>query len=126
MNRAPEKRNPPGGRACFNSRTGEGRQEKHSANRSLPNNWRDRLPPPAVYYGAVIERLSRPNATGWAQGKCPLHDDSNASLSVHVSDERGCWRCFAGCGGGDMVSFHMRRTGLAFREAVRDLLGVRA
>ena len=30
--------------------------------------------------------------------------------------------CFAGCGKGDLVGFHMRLKGLAFREAVRDLV----
>ena len=39
--------------------------------------------------------------------------------------ERGGWRCFAGCGGGDLVGFHMRLRGLGFRAAVRELLEVR-
>lgn len=90
----------------------------------LPANWRDRLPDPGDYYRAHVERLTGPNATGWAQGRCPFHDDKNASLSVHVTGERGHWRCFASCGGGDLVSFHMRLTGLEFVAAVRDLLGL--
>ena len=53
---------------------------------------------------------------------CPFHEDRNASLSVKVVDARGHWRCFAGCGAGDLVAFHMRRTGKAFQEAVADLL----
>jgi hypothetical protein len=89
---------------------------------SLPRNWRDRLPEPDRYYGARIADLSEPNATGWAQGTCPLHEDRNASLSVHVSHPRGTWRCSASCGGGDLVGFHMRLTGKPFAEAVRDLL----
>lgn len=84
--------------------------------------WRDRLPDPASYYSAHVVKLSRPNATGWAQGRCPFHDDGSASLSVQVTDSRGGWRCFAGCGGGDLVGFHMRRTGKPFKEAVADLL----
>lgn len=92
---------------------------------NIPHNWRDRLPDPAVYYAAHVAKLSRPNATGWAQGTCPLHDDHNASLSVHVANERGGWRCFAGCGGGDLVGFHMKLRGLDFKTAVRDLIGVR-
>ena len=91
----------------------------------LPSNWRDRLPVPAIYYAAQVAKLSRPNATGWAQGTCPLHDDHNASLSVQVGRERGGWRCFAGCGGGDLVGFHMLLRGLDFAAAVRDLIGVR-
>ena len=90
--------------------------------RQLPANWRDRLPDPATYYAAHIAKLSRPNPSGWAQGKCPFHDDGTASLSVHVSDERGCWRCFAGCGSGDLVAFHVRMTGESFKDAVANLL----
>lgn len=89
----------------------------------LPDNWRDRLPDPGVYYGQTIIKLGRVNSSGWAQGKCPFHEDTAASLSVRVAD-RGNWKCFAGCGGGDLVSFHMQRTGMTFVEAVRDLLGV--
>lgn len=91
----------------------------------LSHNWRDRLPDPATYYAKHIAKLSRPNATGWAQGTCPLHDDHNASLSVCVTAPRGCWRCFASCGGGDLVGFHMKLRGLDFKAAVRELIGAR-
>lgn len=92
----------------------------------VPANWRDRLPDPESYYRAHVAKLGKVNATGWAQGACPFHDDRNASLSVNLRDERGGWRCFAGCGGGDLVGFHMRQTGKPFKEAVTELLGVRA
>lgn len=92
--------------------------------RRLPDDWRDRLPDPASYYGQHVAKLGRPNASGWAQGVCPFHDDHNASLSVNL--DGGHFRCFA-CGEhGDMVTFHRKRTGLQFREAVAELLGVRA
>ncbi len=90
---------------------------------SLPTLWRDRLPDPASYYAQHVQKLGRANATGWAQGVCPFHEDRNASLSVHVAGERGHWRCFASCGGGDLVGFHMRWRGLDFKTAVRDLIG---
>lgn len=92
----------------------------------LPDNWRERLPDPAGYYAQRIHGIGRANTSGWAQGRCPFHDDSNASLSVHVEGERGHWRCFAGCGGGDLVNFHMRLQGMDFKAAVRDLIGLRA
>ncbi len=92
---------------------------------SLPKDWRGRLPNPAGYYAGRIEKLGKPNASGWAQGRCPFHDDHNASLSVHVTDARGGFTCFA-CGAkGDLLTFHMEVTGLPFKRAVRDLLGVR-
>jgi len=100
-------------------------QKKRSSGHDarLPNNWRERLPNPAAYYAQHVEHLSRTNGAGFAQGKCPFHDDRNSSLSVSVTDARGGWRCFAGCGGGDLVGFHCRLRGLEFKTAVRDLLG---
>jgi len=100
---------------------------KHSttardANARVPHNWRERLPDPTTYYASQVTKLGKANANGWAQGVCPFHDDHNASLSVNVSEARGGWRCFASCGGGDLVGFHIKRTGLGFREAVRDLI----
>jgi DNA primase len=88
----------------------------------LPLNWRDRLPDPAHYYGQRVEKLGRPNGQGWAQGRCPFHEDKDASISVLLSGGRGSWKCFAGCGAGDLVSFHERLTEKAFKEAVLDLV----
>ena len=90
---------------------------------SLPANWRDRLPDAATYYRQNVPKLGRPNRTGWAQAACPFHDDRNASLSVNIAGGRGHWRCFASCGGGDLVGFHMRSRNLDFKAAVRDLIG---
>jgi hypothetical protein len=95
------------------------------SSRRLPVHWRDHLPDPEHYYRQHVAKLGPANAHGWAQGVCPLHEDQHASLSVHIGHPRGGWRCFAGCGNGDLVSFHMRLTGQPFIEAVRDLLGVR-
>lgn len=91
----------------------------------LPANWRDRLPDPAAYYADKVAKLGKRNGDGWAQGRCPFHEDRDASLSVNLAGLRGCWKCFAGCGQGDMVAFHMRLRGVQFVEAVRELVGVR-
>lgn len=93
--------------------------------RRLPSQWRDLLPDPHAYFREHLNKLGTANGSGWAQGTCPFHEDKTASLSVKVA-ERGNWKCFAGCGSGDIVSFHMRRTGLPFVDTVRDLLGMRA
>ncbi len=90
----------------------------------LPDDWRDRLSDPDHYYRRYVAKLGRAHGNGWAQGRCPFHDDRNASLSVNL--EHGGWKCFAGCGAGGMVAFHMRLTGLAFKEAARELLEVHA
>lgn len=91
----------------------------------VPANWRDRMPDPATYYAERVVKLGKRNGEGWAQGRCPFHDDGDASLSVNLAGVRGCWKCFAGCGAGDLVAFHMRLRGVAFVEAVRELAGVR-
>ncbi len=80
------------------------------------------MPSPESYHREKIPTLIRTNSTGWAQGRCPFHDDDNASLSVHVDGERGAWRCLASCRGGDLLAFHMKLCGLEFQEAVSDLL----
>jgi hypothetical protein len=90
--------------------------------RRLPRNWRERLPEPETYYRARVETLGPRHGNGWAQGRCPFHDDGTASLSVHLDHPRGGWRCFAGCGSGDLLAFHMRLSGMGFVEAVRDLI----
>jgi len=92
------------------------------SNPKAPNDWRERLPDPATYYARHLPKLSRPNAQGWAQARCPFHADLLASLSVHVTNPRGWWKCFAGCGSGDLVSFHMRLHGLPFPQARDELL----
>jgi DNA primase len=90
----------------------------------LPTNWRTRLPSVSEYYAQHVSDLGTPNAAGWAKGTCPFHADGNRSLSVHITSERGHWRCSGPCGGGDMVGFHMRLRGLNFKAAVRDLVGL--
>ena len=92
----------------------------------VPDNWRDRLPDPATYYGARVVKLGKRNGDGWAQGRCPFHEDHDASLSVNLAGARGGWKCFVGCGAGDMVAFHMRLSGGDFKQAVRELVGVGA
>ena len=92
------------------------------SNPQAPNDWRDRLPDPAAYYGLHLPKMTRANVEGWAQARCPFHDDKAASLSVHLTNPRGGWKCFAGCGSGDLVSFHMRMRGLPFPQARDELL----
>lgn len=120
----PEKRNPPGQAGIADAKTGRtGRTDDDTATR-LPNNWRERLTAPAFYDGLVVVNLCAGNARDSARGCCPFHPDEANSLTVQVGDSRGAWRCEAGCGGGDLIGFHQRLTGLSFKAAVRNLLGV--
>lgn len=89
---------------------------------ALPRNWRQRLPAGAQIYTKVIEFLGRPNKRGWASGRCPFHEDKNSSLGVQLLEPNGGWKCFAGCGSGDLISFCMKLNNLSFASAVRTLL----
>lgn len=93
-------------------------------NDALPAHWRHRLPNPARYYTQQIAKLSAPNGHGYATGLCPFHEDHTPSFGVKLTSERGLWRCYAGCGHGDLVAFHQQRMSLDFKAAVRDLLGL--
>lgn len=103
------------GRGCRNSIE----FGKPTTSRRLPHDWRHRLPSPATYY-ATLAGLGRPNGSGWASAKCPFHEDRTASLSANM--QHGGWHCHAGCGSGDLICFHMRRTRAPFVDAVRDLI----
>ena len=60
----------------------------------------------------------RPIASG-ALGLCPFHEDHRPSFGVN---SRGnYWYCFAGCGGGDIVSFWMKLKNCDFTRAVKEL-----
>ncbi len=60
----------------------------------------------------------RPMATG-AIGLCPFHDDKVPSFGVNKKGNY--WNCFAGCGGGDIISFWMKWKQCDFITAVNQL-----
>ncbi len=60
----------------------------------------------------------RPVASG-AIGLCPFHDDHHPSFGVNVKGNY--WNCFAGCGGGDIISFWMKLKNVDFPTAVTQL-----
>ena len=61
--------------------------------------------------GARIDRSGK--------GLCPLHEDSEPSLSTFAGrDGRGLWKCHAGCGHGDAVEWLKRVRGHTVREAL--------
>ena len=110
-------RRPVNGRAATRAMTALYRRPER-----LPADWRDRLPDPERYYREHVSKLGKANPSGWAQGRCPFHDDRSESFSADL--RRGGWKCFAGCGSGDLVAFEMRRTGRPFMDAARALVGV--
>jgi hypothetical protein len=60
----------------------------------------------------------RPVASG-AVGKCPFHDDDKPSFGVNKKGNY--WNCFAGCGGGDIISFWMKYKQVDYPEAIKEL-----
>lgn len=83
------------------------------------------MPSPADYYRQHVADLGPVDTAGRASAPCPFHSHEGAALVVQLVGNRGGWRCEAGCGGGDLVGFHMRRMGLGFKAAVRDLVMAR-
>jgi hypothetical protein len=81
---------------------------------------RDRVPPVADVLPLLSIEAGKPNDSGYAQVRCPIHGEKNPSLSIHL--ERGNWRCFA-CGeaGGDALELYRRVRGLSFAQAAREL-----
>jgi putative DNA primase/helicase len=56
-------------------------------------------------------------------GLCPFHDDTGTSFSTYVSETTGHrgWKCFTGCGSGNLIDFYMQRHDLSFRDALQTL-----
>src|SRR5688500_14369944 len=70
------------------------------------------------YYTEKVVSL-KINGKAEAVGLCPFHDDRDPSFSVNL--ENGLWRCFAGCGSGDVFTFEQKREGCSFPASVDSL-----
>jgi DNA primase len=53
------------------------------------------------------------------RGLCPFHEDHVRSFAVNFKGNY--WNCFAGCGGGSIIDFWMKRQKCDFVTAVREL-----
>ena len=73
-----------------------------------------RLILPALLHQLGLGHLAKKSA------KCPFHDDGRNSFSV-FRGEGGAWfwKCFAGCGRGDEITFLEKHKGISTREAIR-------
>ena len=79
---------------------------------------RSNLQRPAIYFKEQGLRLT--GGGEWKDALCPFHDDHNPSLRVRL--DTGGFKCMAcGAHGGDVLSFHMQRYGLGFKQAAKDL-----
>ena len=57
----------------------------------------------------------RPRENGEASIRCPFHADKNPSCSISLT--KGQWYCYAGCGGGGIIAFELRKNGGSWEEA---------
>lgn len=60
------------------------------------------------------------NVSNLLRGKCPFHKDLHTP-NFYIYPETNTWCCFAGCGGGDSISFYMKLKGVDFKQAVKEL-----
>jgi len=72
------------------------------------------------YHKYYLSRIAKAKRAGdQLLGLCPFHDDKSQSFSVDTVT--GKWKCFAGCGSGNAISFHARLLKSSTKEAYRDL-----
>ena len=76
------------------------------------------LPSAAEYYKSQGLKLT--GGGDWKNAVCPFHNDTRPSLRVRL--DNGGFRCMVcGAHGGDVLAFHMLKTGLPFKRAAQDL-----
>src|SRR5438876_5345149 len=72
------------------------------------------LPVPALLHREGLGDRAKKSA------RCPFHDDKRNSFSIFkngTGDFR--WKCFAGCGGGDEITFLEKRKGISRSDATK-------
>jgi putative DNA primase/helicase len=77
----------------------------------------NRLDLKAFYTGELPS--IKANGDSRAMALCPWHDDQNPSLSVNL--DTGHWKCHAGCGGGSIFDFQMKKYDVDFLTAKKAL-----
>jgi len=76
--------------------------------------------PLEAYFSSHVEK-GKLDANGMT-GLCPFHEDKARSFSVNLRTSQ--WICFAGCGDGNIASFHAKITGTDTKTAYKDLLNI--
>ena len=85
----------------------------------IPENVVDEVRGRADIVEIIGEQVNLKRAGKEFRALCPFHHEKTPSFYVHPS--KGFFKCF-GCGeSGDVFSFLMKRGGLGFQDAVRDL-----
>ena len=71
------------------------------------------------FYSRYLKNMKR-TGTDKFQAQCPFHDDQHNSFWFRINN--GCWKCEAGCGGGNAVTFLAKIEGITQKEAYKVLL----
>jgi AAA domain/CHC2 zinc finger len=78
-----------------------------------------RLPLPALLHRLGLSEHAEKSA------RCPFHDDKHNSFSVYKNAKgEFCFKCFAGCGEGDEVTFLEKHYGISNKEATKRYLAM--
>lgn len=79
---------------------------------------RENLPSGVEYFNT--HDLTLKGTGAWRDAVCPFHDDTKPSLRVKA--DSGAYRCMV-CGehGSSTLDLHMKRTGLNFVQAAKEL-----
>lgn len=72
------------------------------------------------FYSGYLRDAKASGAAGDHSCKCPFHADSTASFSFNT--KTGKWKCFAGCGAGNAVSFLARYKRIDTKQAYAELV----
>lgn len=72
-----------------------------------------------AYYEDALGGPLKKGPKGWAKVLCLFHKDTAPSLNVNLDD--GSFNCFGCKEKGSIFDFHMRRHGLDFKSALKDL-----
>jgi hypothetical protein len=51
--------------------------------------------------------------------RCPFHKDTSPSFSMFTKDDNQYWKCHAGCGAGDQITYLEIKFSLTRGEAIR-------
>jgi hypothetical protein len=75
---------------------------------------KQRLPLPALMHQLGLDDHAKKSA------KCPFHEDQRNSFSVHKNGSGEFrFKCFAGCGEGDEITFLEKHKGISNKEATK-------
>jgi len=67
------------------------------------------------FYSAFVKDIEEVDENQFT-GLCPLHDDNNPSFGFNTIT--GQWKCYAGCGGGNIFTFVTKKTGLKDKKEI--------